>query len=60
MTEEELSDESSRDEHRSGRCRSGLGWADIGMSRISLDYSRDSGIETVSIRVKGLLNWEND
>jgi hypothetical protein len=26
----------------------------------SLDYSRDSGIETVSIRVKGLLNWEND
>jgi hypothetical protein len=27
---------------------------------ISLDYSRDSGIETASIRVKGLLNWEND
>jgi hypothetical protein len=26
----------------------------------SLDYSRDSVIETVSIRVKGLLNWEND
>src|ERR1035438_8793594 len=34
MTEEELSDESSRDEHRSGRCRSGLGWADIGMSAL--------------------------
>jgi hypothetical protein len=29
-------------------------------SVISLDYSRDSGIETASIRVKGLLNWEND
>ena len=28
--------------------------------RISLDYSRDSGIRTASIRVKGLLNWEND
>jgi hypothetical protein len=27
---------------------------------VSLDYSRDSVIETVSIRVKGLLNWEND
>ena len=34
MNEEELSDESSRDEHRSGRCRSGLGWADIGMSAL--------------------------
>jgi peptidoglycan/LPS O-acetylase OafA/YrhL len=34
MTEEELSDESSRDEHRSGRSRSGLGWADIGMSAL--------------------------
>jgi hypothetical protein len=27
---------------------------------LSLDYSRDSGIKTASIRVKGLLNWEND
>jgi hypothetical protein len=26
----------------------------------SPDYPRDSVIETVSIRVKGLLNWEND
>jgi peptidoglycan/LPS O-acetylase OafA/YrhL len=34
MNEEELSDESSRDEHRSGRCRGGLGWADIGMSAL--------------------------
>jgi len=34
MNEEELSDESSRDAHRSGRCRSGLGWADIGMSAL--------------------------
>ena len=34
MNEEELSDESSRDEHRSGRRRSGLGWADIGVSAL--------------------------
>ena len=34
MNEEELSDESSRDEHRSGRCRGGLGWADIGTSAL--------------------------
>ncbi len=34
MNGEELSDESSRDEHRSGRCRGGLGWADIGMSAL--------------------------
>jgi hypothetical protein len=26
----------------------------------NLDYSRDSVIETAGIRVKGLLNWEND
>jgi peptidoglycan/LPS O-acetylase OafA/YrhL len=34
MNEEELSDESSRDEPRSGRRRSGLSWADIGMSAL--------------------------
>ena len=34
MNEEELSDESSRDEHRSGQRRSGLGWADTGMSAL--------------------------
>jgi peptidoglycan/LPS O-acetylase OafA/YrhL len=34
MDEEELSDESSRDEHRSGRFRGGLGWADIGVSAL--------------------------
>jgi drug/metabolite transporter (DMT)-like permease len=34
MNEEELSDESSRDEHRSGRRRKGLGWVDIGMSAL--------------------------
>jgi len=34
MNEEELSDESSRDEPRRGRRRSGLSWADIGMSAL--------------------------
>jgi len=34
MNEEELCDESPRDEHRSGRRRSALGWADIGMSAL--------------------------
>jgi drug/metabolite transporter (DMT)-like permease len=34
MNEEELSDELSRDAPRSGRRRSGLSWADIGMSAL--------------------------
>jgi hypothetical protein len=34
--------------------------ASAGVPTTSLDYSRDSGIDTASIRVKGLLNWEND
>jgi hypothetical protein len=34
MNEEELSDDPSRDEHHSGRRRSGLGWADIGVSAL--------------------------
>jgi len=34
MNEEELSDESFRDTHRSGPHRNGLGWADIGISAL--------------------------